>query len=126
MDTQVILNQLNNSLEGDVSYDNLSKAIYATDASIYRKIPAAVAFPKSIYDLKTLIGFSNEHKIPLIPRAAGTSLAGQCVGDGIIVDTSRHFTEIISLDKTNKTVTVQPGVVRDELNTFLKPYGLFI
>jgi FAD/FMN-containing dehydrogenase/Fe-S oxidoreductase len=72
-----------------------------------------------------LIRFATENKISLTPRTAGTSLAGQTVGQGIIVDVSKHFTKIISLDLKNKTVTVQPGVIRDELNLFLKPHGLF-
>src|SRR5690606_41381051 len=67
----------------------------------------------------------SENKIGLIPRTAGTSLAGQCVGDGIVVDVSREFTEIIAFDEKKKQVTVQPGVVRDELNQYLKPFGLF-
>ena len=75
--------------------------------------------------LKKLIDFAKNNKTSLIPRTAGTSLAGQCVGSGIVVDVSKHFNKIISLDKNNKTVTVQPGVVRDQLNNYLKPFGLF-
>lgn len=119
------LKLLAHKLEGEIHIDNLWRSIYATDASIYRKLPLAVAFPRNIYDLKHLIGFANDHKIPIIPRTAGTSLAGQCVGEGIIVDVSKYFTKIISLDADNKTVTVQPGVVRDQLNNYLKPHGLF-
>ena len=119
------LKLLADKLEGEMHFDALWRSIYATDASIYRKLPLAVAFPKSIYDLKHLIGFANSHKIPLIPRTAGTSLAGQCVGEGIIVDVSKYFTKIVSLDIEAKTVTVQPGMVRDQLNNYLKPYGLF-
>ncbi|SDQ73473.1 FAD-binding and (Fe-S)-binding domain-containing protein [Flagellimonas zhangzhouensis] len=120
-----LLKQLDEQLQGELLFDNLTKAIYATDASVYRKLPVAVAYPKDNQDLKTLIGFANSNKVGLIPRTAGTSLAGQCVGDGIVVDVSRYFTQIIGLDKDKKQVTVQPGVVRDELNQFLKPFGLF-
>ncbi len=116
---------LSQELEGNLQIDKLSKTLYATDASVYRKIPMAVAFPKSNEDIKKLIRFANEYKIGLIPRTAGTSLAGQCVGDGIVVDVSKHYTEILHLDKDKKQVTVQPGVIRDELNLYLKPYGLF-
>jgi FAD/FMN-containing dehydrogenase/Fe-S oxidoreductase len=112
-------------LAGDLLNDNLSTTLYATDASVYRKIPLAVAFPKNSQDIKELVAFASENNIGLIPRAAGTSLAGQCVGEGIVVDVSKHFTEIIRLDVPNKQVTVQPGVVRDELNQYLKPHGLF-
>lgn len=119
------LNTLQNSLIGELHFDNLHKAIYATDASVYRKIPLAVAYPKNKEDIKKLIKFATKNNTTLIPRTAGTSLAGQCVGDGIIVDISKHFTKIISFNKNKKTVTVQPGVIRDELNLFLKPHKLF-
>lgn len=120
-----LLKDLSVALKGELLFDELSKAIYATDASVYRKLPTAVAYPKNEEDLKKLLAFANQNTIGLIPRAAGTSLAGQCVGEGIVVDVSRHFTKIVSLDKDKKQVTVQPGVVRDELNQYLKPFGLF-
>ncbi|MFY9243943.1 MAG: FAD-linked oxidase C-terminal domain-containing protein [Polaribacter sp.] len=120
-----VLETLHNSLSGDVLFDNLHKTLYATDASVYRKIPLAVAFPKDENDIKTLIAFATKNNITLIPRTAGTSLAGQCVGDGIVVDVSKHFTNILSFDEQAKTITLQPGIVRDSLNDFLKPYGLF-
>lgn len=120
-----LLKDLSVALKGELLFDELSKAIYATDASVYRKLPTAVAYPKNEEDLKKLLAFANQNNIGLIPRTAGTSLAGQCVGEGIVVDVSRHFTKIVSLDKDKKQVTVQPGVVRDELNQYLKPFGLF-
>ncbi|WKD86944.1 hypothetical protein KCTC32516_02324 [Polaribacter huanghezhanensis] len=120
-----ILTVLDASLKGSLLFDALHKSIYATDASVYRKIPLAVAFPKDVADIQQLIAFATKNEITLIPRTAGTSLAGQCVGDGIVVDVSKHFTNIISFDKIHQTVTVQPGVIRDELNLFLKPHDLF-
>ena len=117
--------ELQGRLNGSLVYDDLHKALYATDASVYRKIPLAVAFPKDEKDLQLLIEFATQNKVTLIPRTAGTSLAGQCVGDGIVVDVSKHFTNIIAFDELNKTITLEPGVVRDELNLFLKPFGLF-
>jgi FAD/FMN-containing dehydrogenase/Fe-S oxidoreductase len=117
--------QLQHSLSGTLHFDALHKAIYATDASVYRKEPLAVAYPKDEEDILKLIKFAQAHKTSLIPRTAGTSLAGQCVGEGIVVDVSKHFTKILQLDEKAKTVTVQPGVIRDELNTYLEPYGLF-
>ncbi len=120
-----MLLKLRQDLEGDVRFDNLTKTIYATDASVYRKIPLGAAFPKTVDDIKTIVRFANNVNIGLIPRTAGTSLAGQCVGDGLVVDVSKHFTKIISVDEVNKQVTLQPGVIRDELNQYLKPYGLF-
>ena len=117
--------QFKTIFEGDLHYDNLHKSVYATDASVYRKLPLAVAFPKTQQAIQQLIGFAQKNNTSLIPRTAGTSLAGQCVGDGIVVDVSKYFTNIISVDTQNKTVTVQPGVIRDELNAYLKQYKLF-
>ncbi|HEX5668585.1 MAG TPA: FAD-binding oxidoreductase, partial [Chitinophagaceae bacterium] len=117
--------QLKARLDGDLFFDEQMRILYATDASAYRELPLAVAIPKNIDDLKKLIAFARNENTSLIPRTAGTSLAGQVVGNGIVVDVSKHFTGIIDLDVANKKVRVQPGVVRDELNMFLKPHGLF-
>ncbi len=119
------LRELAGRLAGTLHWDRLHKSLYATDASVYRMTPLAVAFPKHSEDLRQLIAFAGQHGCGLIPRTAGTSLAGQCVGPGIVVDVSRHFTEIIDLDVARRQVRVQPGVIRDELNTYLKPHGLF-
>ncbi|WP_138433934.1 FAD-binding and (Fe-S)-binding domain-containing protein [Winogradskyella algicola] len=116
---------LSKNLEGEFYFDDLMLKLYATDASVYRMLPTAVALPKTIADIKKLIAFANTHKIGLIPRTAGTSLAGQVVGKGIIVDVSKYFTKIININEVKKTVTVQPGVVRDQLNNYLMPFGLF-
>ena len=125
MITNSQLQTLQSQLEGDLYFDELMKRLYATDASVYRMLPIAVAIPKSNVDIKKLIEFANTHKTSLIPRTAGTSLAGQCVGKGIVVDVSKQFTKIIDINEKAQTVTVQPGVVRDELNNYLKPFGLF-
>ena len=119
------LEELNKQISGDVKFDDLHRGIYATDASVYRKLPLGVAYPKTDIDLKKIISFAKNNNTSLIPRTAGTSLAGQCVGEGLIVDVSKYFTEIISFNKEKKQITVQPGVVRDALNKYLKPHGLF-
>lgn len=116
---------LKSKLEGELHFDDLMRKLYATDASVYRKLPLAVALPKNNNDIKLLIDFAIENNTSLIARTAGTSLAGQCVGEGIVVDVSKHFTRILDINEAKKTVTVQPGVVRDELNNYLKPFGLF-
>ncbi|MEZ4777502.1 MAG: FAD-linked oxidase C-terminal domain-containing protein [Bacteroidia bacterium] len=113
------------SLEGDLYYDHTMRVLYATDASVYRELPLAVAMPKNADDLKQLIHFARTEKTSLIPRTAGTSLAGQCVGEGIVVDTSRYMTGILEVNKEESWVKVQPGVIRDDLNKYLRPYGLF-
>lgn len=119
------LKELSGQLEGELYLDETMRLLYATDASAYQEMPLAVAIPKSKEDIKKLIDFAATNYTSLIPRAAGTSLAGQVVGNGIVVDVSRNFTQIIELNKEEHWVRVQPGVIRDELNMFLKPYGLF-
>ncbi|MBZ4034322.1 FAD-binding protein [Flavobacterium sp. 17A] len=123
--TQSHLEQLAASLEGTLLFDELHKTLYSTDASVYRIKPNAVAIPKTTEDIAKLIKFATEHNMSVTPRTAGTSLAGQAVGDGLVIDVSKHFTKIISYNAEKKTVTVQPGVIRDELNLFLKPHGVF-
>lgn len=117
------LEQLAKTLEGELFFDDAMRILYATDASAYREMPLAVALPRHTGDIKKLIAFAKEHKTSLIPRTAGTSLAGQVVGKGIIVDVSKYFTSILEINKDERWVKVQPGVIRDELNIFLKPYG---
>lgn len=97
---------------------------YSTDASVYQEKPLAVAIPSDIDDIKNLIDFARANQTTLIPRAAGTSLAGQVVGNGIIMDISRHFNRILELNVQEKWVRVEPGVIRDDLNSYLKPFGL--
>ena len=125
IDASKSLIKLANSLQGDLVFDEISKILYATDASAYREIPLAVARPKNRNDIRKLIAFAIEKKVSLIPRAAGTSLAGQVVGNGIVVDISKYFTEILEINKEEHWVRVQPGVVLDELNQVLEPLGLF-
>jgi FAD/FMN-containing dehydrogenase/Fe-S oxidoreductase len=119
------LKTLSAQLEGEFYHDQTMRILYATDASAYREMPLAVAIPRSVEDIKKLIAFARNEKTSLIPRTAGTSLAGQVVGNGIIVDVSKYFTKIIELNAAEKWVRVQPGVIRDELNIFLKPHNLF-
>jgi len=118
------LNKLSSGLDGDLFTDNKTRILYATDASAYRELPVAVAVPKTEEDLKKLIAYARDNRTSLIPRTAGTSLAGQVVGKGIVVDVSKHFTKILELNKEECWIRVQPGVVRDELNMYLKPHGL--
>ncbi len=120
-----LLKQLGKQLSGEFYFDKTMRTLYATDASAYREMPLAVAIPKTKDDLKILINFAHKNNTNLIPRTAGTSLAGQVVGNGIIVDVSKYFTKILELNTNENWVSVQPGVVRDELNVFLKPHGLF-
>jgi FAD/FMN-containing dehydrogenase/Fe-S oxidoreductase len=117
--------RLSAELEGVLHLDATMRTLYATDASVYREMPQAVALPKSEGDICKLVRFAGEHGTSLIPRTAGTSLAGQVVGAGIVVDVSRHLTRILDIDPVRRQVRVQPGVVRNELNLALAPHGLF-
>lgn len=119
------LQKLASSLQGEVMTDDSIRLIYATDASAYREVPVGVVYPANADDIKKLIAFCQDNNTSLIPRTAGTSLAGQVVGGGIVADVSRHMTKILEVNKEEKWVRVQPGVILDELNVELKPLGLF-
>ena len=103
--------------------DILYRIAYSTDASTYCEVPQGVAYPETVDDIKSLIKEAKQRKTHLIPRAAGTSIAGQVVGKGIVVDI-KGWNKILEINKEEKWARVQPGVVRDELNIELKPYGL--
>jgi len=120
---------LQKSFAGDLFFDNspshnAQKILYSTDASVYQEKPLAVAIPKDDADLKLLIRFAIDNRVTLIPRSAGTSLAGQVVGKGIVVDISKYFDKVLEINVEEKWVLVQPGVIRDDLNVMLKAHGL--
>ncbi|MEO6284402.1 MAG: FAD-linked oxidase C-terminal domain-containing protein [Dyadobacter sp.] len=122
-------NTLRSRFTGELYFDDSTlhaaqKSIYATDASVYQEMPMAVALPRTVEDIRLLIEFAGNHKVTLIPRAAGTSLAGQVVGNGIVVDISKHFGKVLEINAEEKWVRVQPGVIRDDLNKHLAPFGL--
>ncbi|HHB79179.1 MAG TPA: FAD-binding oxidoreductase [Saprospiraceae bacterium] len=120
---KVILRQLKN-FKGEVYNDELSIGIYATDASVYMIKPMAVVVPKDNEDvvLAHQVAFANN--LPILPRGAGTSLAGQAVAHAIVIDFSRHMTNILEINPEQKTARVQPGVIHQSLNRALKEYGL--
>ena len=120
-----LLDLLAKDLSGDLYHDITYRLLYATDASAYREVPFAVARPENNSDILRLIRFAAENNITLIPRTAGTSLAGQVVGNGIVVDVSRYFTRIHEVNEKEGFVRLQPGVILDELNLKLAEYGLF-
>lgn len=120
---------LKSRLSGELFYDrsaahNAVVMSYATDASVYQERPAAVAIPKTTADIQHLIQFAADNRLTLIPRAAGTSLAGQVVGSGLVVDISKYFTAVLEVNEKEGWARVQPGVIRDDLNAYLKSYGL--
>ncbi|RPJ32114.1 MAG: FAD-binding oxidoreductase, partial [Verrucomicrobiaceae bacterium] len=118
------LARLASRISGDLHTGETLRRLYATDASEYQEMPAGVVFPKNAEDIREIIRFAAENRIGLIPRAAGTSLAGQCVGNGLVVDVSKHLTATLAIDPEKRRVIVQPGVVRNELNHALAPHGM--
>ena len=126
---QKYFEELEQYFSGELYFDNSSihqtqLLAYSTDASVYQEKPLAVSLPKNEHDLKLLIDFATRYKLTLIPRAAGTSLAGQVVGNGIVVDISKYFDKILEINTDEKWVKVQPGVIRDDLNFHLRSHGL--
>ena len=105
--------------------DRLHRIAYATDASAYRETPLGVAYPKNEDDIRQMLQEARSRHTHLIPRAGGTSIAGQVVGSGIVVDISRHLNHILEINPQERWAWVEPGVVRDELNLNLRPYSLF-
>ncbi len=112
-------------LEGDLLCDRVNRLLYATDASAYREVPLAVCRPACEEDVVRLVKFAVMNNLAVIPRGAGTSLAGQVVGNGIVADVSRYMNRIVEINTDEGWVCVEPGVVLDELNEYLKAYGLF-
>lgn len=121
---KTLFNDLDKSIEGNIKDDLSSRFLYSTDASIYQLMPRAIAFPKNESDLQTIIEFSKTKKIPVIPRGAGTGLAGQVLGDALIIDYSRYLNHIIEINSHEKFAIVEPGVVINDLNKAVEKYGL--
>jgi FAD/FMN-containing dehydrogenase/Fe-S oxidoreductase len=121
-----LIEDLNNlGLTGDIIADEINILAYSTDSSVYRERPIAIVYPKDTQDVVKLVKFAANHNVNLIPRGAGTSLAGQVVGDGVVLDVSKYLNEILEINTEEKYAVIQPGVVRDELNLELKKHGLF-
>ncbi len=119
-----IFEALKESIKGDVLTDEYSLGMYATDASIYQIKPIAIVLPKDAKDVKAAISIAFNNDITILPRGAGTSLAGQTVGESIIIDFSKYMNSILEINETEKWVRVQPGMIRDNLNSVLEPLGL--
>lgn len=121
---QSTLQQFRAAASCDVRTDDLTRQLYATDASLYEIVPDAVAFPKSAEEAARVVCAAGEAGLPLIPRGAGTGLSGGAIGRGVVVDFSRYNRAIEDLDVDRRTVRVGAGVVLDQLNAFLKPHAL--
>jgi FAD/FMN-containing dehydrogenase len=117
--------RLRGAVAGDVLFDSTSRGRYATDASIYQVEPIGVLVPQSVEDVRTAIAICREQNVPMLPRGAGSSQCGQTVGAALVIDHSKHLNRIGRFDPDAMTVDVEPGVVLDQLNTHLKPQGLW-
>lgn len=121
---KALFEKLSAKIAGDILTDDYSLGMYATDASIYQIKPIAIVLPKNEEDVEMAIAMANSHKITILPRGAGTSLAGQTVGESMILDFSKYMNTILEINEKEKWVRVQPGMVRDDLNAVLQAYGL--
>ncbi|MPW15416.1 FAD-binding protein [Paraburkholderia sp. CNPSo 3157] len=120
-----LANRLRKELRGDVLFDAASRGRYSTDASIYQITPIGVVVPRDQDDLRVALDIARCEHVPLLARGAGSSQCGQTVGEALVVDTSKWLNQVIDFDKDKRTVTVEPGIVLDHLNAWLKPHGLW-
>ena len=116
---------LKSSLSGDLLDGQFDRGRYSTDASIYQIMPEEVVLPKTVEDIQKTIQFSQEYSTPILPRGGGTSQNGQTVNQAIVLDNSKYLNKIIEIDEKNLRCVVEPGVILDELNRELKPFGLW-
>ena len=116
--------QLDRSVEGEVRFDEGSKAIYAVDSSNYRQVPIGVVIPKSIEDVVNTVSACRRFKVPLLSRGGGTSLAGQCCNTAIVMDWSKYLGQILNIDPLRKQAVVRPGCILDNLRNAAGQYGL--
>ena len=120
-----LLKKFKKNINSEVFYDDFTRGRYSTDASIYQMMPYGVLIPKTKLDIIEAINLARETKIPLLPRGGGTSQCGQTVNEAIVIDNSKYLNKVLHFDKDKMFCIVEPGIVLDELNRFLKPYGLW-
>ncbi|KGE78785.1 FAD-binding and (Fe-S)-binding domain-containing protein [Halomonas salina] len=117
--------RLSRELQGDVHFDHASRGRYATDASIYQITPVGVVIPRDQDDLRLALDIARDARVPVLARGAGTSQCGQTVGEALVIDTTRWLNQVVAFDPEARTVVVEPGIVLDHLNAWLKPHGLW-
>ena len=122
--TSQLADELRGEIAGEVRFDEMTRGLYSTDASIYQISPVGVVFPRTAADVQAAIGVAVRHHVPLLPRGSGTSLSGQTVGAALVIDFSRFMNRILEIDTARKLVRIEPGVVLDQLNAGLAPHGL--
>ena len=124
VDAAALQRELDRQIEGEVRFDRISRALYSTDASVYQIRPLGVVIPKTRQDVINIVQICHRLRCPLTMRGGGTSQAGQAIGDGIQVDTSKYFNRLLEINAQERWARVEPGVVLDELNAQLAPHGL--
>ena len=123
VDTHELVEELRRKVIGEVRFDEVTRLLYSTDASIYQVKPIGVVLPKTTEDVIAVIEIANRHNVPVLPRGGGTSLAGQTVGQAIVIDFSKHMRDVIDINPEEGWARVQPGIILDELNARLRPLG---
>src|SRR5438093_6329454 len=121
---ETLARHLRKHLQGEVRFDATARRLYSTDASIYQIEPLGVVIPRTVEDIHVTIQIAVEMRVPITARGGGTSLSGQSIGPGIVLDCSKCLNHILDIDPVARTVRVQPGVILDQLNRALVPHGL--
>jgi FAD/FMN-containing dehydrogenase/Fe-S oxidoreductase len=124
IDAAALQSELERQIQGEVRFDTISRALYSTDASVYQIRPLGVVIPKNREDVTRIVQICQRFKCPLTMRGGGTSQAGQAIGEGLQVDTSKYFNRVLEVNVEQRWARVEPGVVLDELNAQLDPLGL--
>src|SRR5450432_3217331 len=124
IDTSALEGELRKQLEGEVRYDPVSRALYSTDASVYKIRPLGVVIPKTRADIVRVVEICGRYRCPITMRGGGTSQAGQAIGEGIQVDTSKYYNRLLEVNAEERWARVEPGIVLDELNAQMAPLGL--
>nr|NIV97117.1 FAD-binding protein [candidate division KSB1 bacterium] len=120
-----IVQELRKHINGEVRFDRYSRILYSTDASIYEIEPLGVVIPKTAEDVQATVELADNHGIPIVPRGGGTSLVGQSIGAGIVIDFSKYMHQVLEVNAEEKWARIQPGVVLDQLNTHIRNFNLF-
>src|SRR5262245_8085261 len=121
---ELLVHHLRRHLRGEVRFDDTSRGLYSTDASIYQVRPLGVVIPRTVDDVQATVQIAAEMRVPLTARGGGTSLSGQSIGPGIVLDCSKYLNQLELIDRESQRAVVQPGVILDELNRACEVYGL--
>ena len=121
---EALRRELEAAVDGEVRFDKVSRALYSTDASVYQIEPLGVVIPRSVEAVVRAVEVAARHEVPITPRGGGTSQAGQSIGAGLVLDTSKHLNRVLEINPDARWARVEPGVVLDDLNAMLLPHHL--